>query len=247
MDIDFCSHHLLAYDNSIINDQNEIKAKVEQNLPLIFEKINKLQKEKEDDDDDIIYSVTDENIFNIPRYSRIPKEKKKTKWQLFAENKLRMKKNKSGLIYDNTSKGWVRRFQKKQIKLNEQKNNFVHEYKNNDDIYEDPFEKEQEEKDIKKMKQKMRELKNKFDQKGVSTEDIKYIQRQKRKRENLIDNLKMAQISSSTFGRKDKKLKKEKKLKLQNDKITNQKYEKRDLKDEVKQNNRLAALVLKSV
>ncbi|ETW60611.1 hypothetical protein PFMC_03312 [Plasmodium falciparum CAMP/Malaysia] len=158
-----------------------------------------------------------------------------------------MKKNKSGLIYDKVSKGWVRRFQKKQIKLNEQKNNFVHEYKNKEDIYEDPFEKEQEEKDIKKMKQKMRELKNKFDQKGISTEDIKYIQRQKRKRENLIDNLKMAQISSSTFGRKDKKLKKEKKLKLQNDKITNQKYEKRDLKDEVKQNNRLAALVLKSV
>ncbi|ETW52881.1 hypothetical protein PFUGPA_05189 [Plasmodium falciparum Palo Alto/Uganda] len=117
--------------------------------------------------------------------------KKKTKWQLFAENKLRMKKNKSGLIYDKVSKGWVRRFQKKQIKLNEQKNNFVHEYKNKEDIYEDPFEKEQEEKDIKKMKQKMRELKNKFDQKGISTEDIKYIQRQKRKRENLIDNLKM--------------------------------------------------------
>ncbi|WBY57369.1 ribosome biogenesis regulatory protein [Plasmodium yoelii yoelii] len=105
----------------------------------------------------------------------------------------------------------------------------------------------EEEKDIKKMKQKMREMKNKFEQQGISSQDIKYIQKQKRKRENLIDNLKMAQISSSTFGRYDKKLKKEKKLKVKNSKIINQKCEKRLLKDEINQNNKLAEIVLKSL
>ncbi|SBT71349.1 nuclear preribosomal assembly protein, putative [Plasmodium malariae] len=244
--IEFCTQHLLAYDNSIITADNDIKAKVSENLDLIFKKINELKNEK-DGDGEIIYHVTKNNFFNIPRYSKIPKIKKSTKWEVFAQSKLLKKKNKSGLLFDKNTKGWVRRFQKKQIKINEENANFVHEYKQNEDIYEDPFEQIEEEKEIKKMKQKIREMRNKFDQEGISTEDIKYIERQKRKRENLMDSLKVAQISSSTFGRKDKKLKKEKKLRVNNSIVTKQKCEKRLLKDEINQNSKLAAIVLKSL
>ncbi|CRG96296.1 nuclear preribosomal assembly protein, putative [Plasmodium gallinaceum] len=245
MDIEFCPQHLLAYDNSVINEEDDIKIKVEENLSSIIKKINELKNEKHNDGE-LIYFLEKNNFFNIPRYSKIPKTKKSTKWEMFAEKKLMKKKNKSGLIFDKNSKGWVRRYQKKHIKENEEKLKFVHEYKDNENLYEDPFEKKEEEKEIKKMKQKMREMKNKFDQKGISNEDIKYIQRQKRKRENLIDNLKMAQISSSTFGREDKKLKKEKKLKVKNN-VTKQKYENRLPKDEINQNNKIAAIVLKSL
>ncbi|GAW81016.1 ribosome biogenesis regulatory protein [Plasmodium gonderi] len=245
MSIEFCSQHLLAYDNSMLASENEIKAKVEENLKCIIQRMNELKSGK-DDLGDVIFQLTKINHFNLPRYSKIPKAKKNTKWEMFAQKKL-MKKNKSGLIYDNNSKGWVRRFQKKQIKINEENADFIHEYKPNDNIYEDPFEKIEEEKEIKKMKQKMREMKNKFHQEGISTQDIKYINLQKRKRENLIDNLKMAQISSSTFGRQDKKLKKEKKMKVKNNSIIHQKCEKRLVKDEIKQNNKLASIVLKSL
>ncbi|CAD2104164.1 nuclear preribosomal assembly protein, putative [Plasmodium vinckei] len=246
MSLDFCSQHLLAYDNSLIVSENEIKAKVEENFAIVLKKINELKNER-NDDGELVYNLTQDNVFNLPRYSKIPQAKKPTRWELFSQTKLKKKRNKHGLIYDENSKGWVRRFQKKQIKINKEKSDFVHEYKPSDNIYEDPFERMEEEKDIKKMKQKMREMKNKFEQQGVSSQDIKYIQRQKRKRENLIDNLKMAQISSSTFGRYDKKLKKEKKLKVKNNKIINQKSEKRLLKDEINQNNRLAEIVLKSL
>lgn len=245
MSIEFCSQHLLAYDNSIITSENDIKSKAEENLRRIIQCMDALKNGK-DDLGEPAYQMTKTNHFNLPRYSRIPKEKKNTRWEIFAKKKL-MKKNKSGLIYDQNSKGWVRRFQKKQMKINEDKANFVHEYKPSDNIYEDPFERMEEEKEIKKMKQKMREMKNKFHQEGISTEDIKYIARQKKKRENLIDNLKTAQISSSTFGRKDKQLKKEKKMKVKNNAITKQKCEKRLVKDEIKQNNKLASIVLKSL
>ncbi|CRH00116.1 nuclear preribosomal assembly protein, putative [Plasmodium relictum] len=244
MEIEFCSQHLLAYDNSIINEEDNIKLKVEENLYSIIKKINELKSEK-NGNDEIIYFLTKNNYFNIPRYSKIPKMKKSTKWEMYSEKRLMKKKNRSGLIFDKNSKGWVRRYQKKHIKENEEKSNFVHEFKDNEDSYEDPFEKKEEEKEIKKMKQKMREMKNKFDQKGISNEDIKYIQRQKRKRENLIDNLKMAQVSSSTFGREDKKLKKEKKMNIKNN-VIKQKCENRLPKDEINQNNKLAAIVLKS-
>ncbi|EUD65395.1 hypothetical protein C922_04135 [Plasmodium inui San Antonio 1] len=245
MSIEFCSQHLLAYDNSIIASENDIKSKAEENLQRIVQCMDALKNGK-DEFGDVAYQMTKTNHFNIPRYSKIPKEKKNTKWETFAQKKL-MKKNKSGLIYDKNSKGWVRRFQKKQIKINEDNASFVHEYKPSDNIYEDPFERMEEEKEIKKMKQKMREMKNKFHQEGISTEDIKYIARQKKKRDNLMDNLKTAQISSSTFGRKDKKLKKEKKMEVRNSAIMKQKCEKRSVKDEIKQNNKLASIVLKSL
>ncbi|SBS83660.1 nuclear preribosomal assembly protein, putative [Plasmodium ovale] len=248
MNIDFCSQHLLAYDNSLIPSENDIKAKVEENLPFILRKISELKNEKDGErDGETVFELTKNNYFSIPRYSRIPKIKKKTKWEHFAQTVLKKKKNNSGLIYDENSKGWVRRFQKKQINLNKEKSNFVYEYKENDNIYDDPFEEKEEEKEIRKMKQKMREMKNKFTQQGISTQDIKYIQKQKKKKDNLIDHLQMAQISSSTFGRHDKKLKKEKKLKVKKGNITKQKCEKRLLKDEINQNNKLAAIVLKSL
>ncbi|VWU49939.1 nuclear preribosomal assembly protein, putative [Hepatocystis sp. ex Piliocolobus tephrosceles] len=246
MSCDFCSQYLLAYNNTIITSEDNIKAKAEENFSHILQKLKELKTEETDGS--IIYSLTDVNFFNLPRYSPIPKPNVKTKWEEFAQNTLKKKKNNSGLIYDDNTGGWVRRYQKKQMQQNKNKENFVYEFKDHDDIYEDPFEKEAEEKEIKKMKQSVREMKNKFRQKGISPEDVKYVQKQKRKRESLIDNLKMAQISSSTFGRKDKKLKVEKKLKIKNKNlITKQKCKNHLIKDEISQNNKLASIVLKSL
>lgn len=244
MEIEFCSHHLLAYDNTLINEQDDIKNRAEENVVRIIERIRDLEKEKNEYGEPI-GTVTKDNIFEIPRYSKIPVVKKSTRWEAFAEGVLRKKKNKSGLIYDENTKGWVRRFQKQQIKMNEEQANIVHEFKQNENCYEDPFEKKEEEKEIRKMKQKVREMRNKFEQQGVSTEDVRYIQRQKRKRFDLVSNLKMAQTSSSTFGRKDKKFKKEKQLNVKQH-VIKQKCENRKIKEEITQNTKLASLVLKT-
>lgn len=244
MDIDFCSQHLLAYDNSLFNENDDIKEKAKENLEKIIEHIKQLRNEVNDEGEMIYFLSQKTNIFEIPRYSKVPKMKEKTTWEKFAEKK-KIRKKKSGLIYDENTKGWVRKFQKKHIKQNEEKANFVHEFKDKEDIYEDPFEKRKEEKEYRKMKQKMREMKNKLEQEGISSKDVLYIERQKRKRQHLADNLKVAQISSSTYGRADKNLRKEKKIKLRQN-ITKQKCENYSLKTEMEQNNRLAAQVLKS-
>lgn len=243
MDIDFCSQHLLAFDNTLFNEDDDIKAKAKENLTKIIECIKGLKNEVNDEGEIIYYLSKKTNIFEMPRYSRVPKMKEKTTWQKFADKK-HIKKKKRGLMYDQNTKGWVRTFQKRHIKRNEEQANFVHEFKENENVFEDPFEKREEEKEYKKMKQKMREMKNKLAQEGITNKDVLYIERQKRKRKNLVDTLKTAQISSSTFGRADKSLKKEKKIKVREN-VTKKKCENLSLKAEMEQNNKLAQIVLK--
>ena len=66
----------------------------------------------------------------LPREKPIPKEKPKTKWEKFREEKgLPPREKRSRLVYDEISKDWVPRWGKGSIKKIEDKHNWLMEEK----------------------------------------------------------------------------------------------------------------------
>ena len=98
----------------------------------------------------------------VPRQKPIPKEKPKTKWEKFREEKgLPVRQKRSRLIFDPITKDWVPRWGPNSKKKIEAKHDWLQEVKpKHDEAGVDPFTMQRQEKKLVLEKEKMRKLKN---------------------------------------------------------------------------------------
>lgn len=166
----------------------------------------------------------------LPREKPVPKEQEKTKWEKFREERgLPARRKRSRLVFDPITKDWVPRWGKGSVKKIAEKMNFVMEDK---PIHEatgmDPFTLAKVEKRAKMEKQSLAAVKNRInsvsaqnmknevkvldkgDSKGSmklkSDEDRTALR--KREHKALMKSLKMAQMSTASMGKFDRKVNK---------------------------------------
>ena len=162
----------------------------------------------------------------LPREKPCPKEEVKTKWEKFREEKgLPARRKRSRLVFDPIQNDWVPRWGKGSIKKLAEKDDWLmHEKPKHVASGLNPFDYARAEKKAKLEKQKLAELKNKVHKSGHSGKDLKVLesttslklkdesernQLRKRETKSLMKSLQMAQMSTASMGRFDKKLKSE--------------------------------------
>lgn len=98
----------------------------------------------------------------VPRAKPVPKEKPKTKWEKFREEKgLPARKKRSRVIFDPITKDWVPRWGPNSAKKIEAKHEWLLEDKGNAaEGATDPFTLKRQQKKMEQEKEKMRKLKN---------------------------------------------------------------------------------------
>lgn len=177
----------------------------------------------------------------VPRQKPVPKEKPKTKWEKFRDEKgLPARQKRSRLVFDPITKDWVPRWGPNSHKKIEAK----HEWLLEDNIHHeaagvDPFTMKRQEKKMEQEKEKMRKLKNDLHSlktmhgsksiknvteilnnkkdavaaktgrnNGVSEDEIRKQATKKRERKALDKSFKLAQLSTASMGKFDKKISK---------------------------------------
>eukprot|EP01017_Pseudomicrothorax_dubius_P046377 TRINITY_DN8160_c0_g1_i1.p1 TRINITY_DN8160_c0_g1~~TRINITY_DN8160_c0_g1_i1.p1 ORF type:complete len:279 (-),score=105.88 TRINITY_DN8160_c0_g1_i1:152-988(-) len=174
----------------------------------------------------------------FPRHKKIPPPKKLTKWERFAKEKGIMKRKRSRLVWDKTTKDWAPRWGYRSAKHNEEKATAVIEAKPGDDPNADPFEKRRLEKKLQKEKQNLNQMRNiKAARKGQQNDSQlppakSALEKRKHAKESGAKLLRVAQLSTASMGKFDNKAHKEepkvrKKKKTQIGHITDTSSEKR--------------------
>jgi len=187
----------------------------------------------------------------FPRHKKIPEQKALTKWERFAKDKGIQSKKRSRMVFDEVTQQWLPRWGPGSIKHVHNDADIIREVKPDDHPNEDPFDKSAKLKRLDQEKQKMRELKNRMESRGISTrsEDVPNTINQSSKR-NWKDKkgtnkaLQIAQSSTASMGLFDKKAHKEEKAVKK--KIKNTPTDFRNAKDENKRNLEILQLVSKN-
>lgn len=181
------------------------------------------EEEKRDYDKPIDEVSLPEPILKLPRFKAIPKEKPKTKWEKYREEKGIQKKKRSRMVFSEITQSYVPRWGKGSVKQVEKEANWIMEDGPNG---ENPFDKKVAESNLKKAKQQKREMMNiinaqkELSKNKISMKDKKFIKMNKeisnleRDKKNLGKTLEMVQKSTRSMGHFDKKLKNEKELNM---------------------------------
>jgi len=173
----------------------------------------------------------------LPREKPIPKPKPLTKWEKFRlERGITEKAKRSRMVFDPITQDWVPRYGMGSIKKIEDKHTWLMEEKGKHVAAgTDPFTFKKQEKKLQKEKQELRELKNKISANepagGKKTnmmeqvlpdssakkddkpnlkqrEDVERERVRKRERKALMKSLQLAQVSTASMGKFDKKVNK---------------------------------------
>ena len=151
-----------------------------------------------------------EKMTQFPRQKPLPKAKPLTKWEQFRVMRgLRPRKKRTRFVYDDITKDWVPRYGFKSIKHIQDEANGIVEDDPDAAPGHDPFLQRKHEKKLVLEKQKGRELKNKM----VAIKSMKA-------KSEIGEALKIAQKSTASMGKHDKKAnKKERDPKPEREKI----------------------------
>jgi regulator of ribosome biosynthesis len=103
--------------------------------------------------------ILPKKILTLPRSLPIPKPKQMTKWEKYKKEKGIIQRKRGRMVYSEIAKDWVPRWGKGSIKKIENEANWALEEK---EFGINPFDKKNQEKNLVKQKQKMREIKNKI-------------------------------------------------------------------------------------
>ena len=149
-----------------------------------------------------------ERYITLPRALPLPKPKVATRWEKFAKEKGIVKKKRSRMVWDDNQKDWAPRWGARSVKKTENKTgDWLIEVPANSN--EDPFEKKQVAKQLQSAKQKLREMRNKFESTGDKLPSgISHI-KAKRGKEAVFESMKRAQKSTGSMGKFDKKVNEE--------------------------------------
>jgi regulator of ribosome biosynthesis len=196
-------------EDTIVNSTKE-------NLKVLFSSLYKLKTTQiGNDDEDRDYDKPENAITlptpttQLPRALPIPKtDKVMTKWEQFSKDKGISKKTKrSRMLWSEEFGKYVPRWGKGSLKQEKDKATWVIEDKPKY-AGKDPFTYEKQERQLKKLKQEQREEKNEI----MLTKKRDKSSKLKNDKKGQRKNLEIAQKSTASLGRFDKKLKNEPKI-----------------------------------
>lgn len=200
--------HLAAYDIAPLNPKVNFMEYTRDSVQLLVNKLFLLPQVKSEEG--VLVTLPEQELFRLPRSKPVPKEKPKTRWQKFMEERNMTKKKRSKMVWDEVSGDWKPRWGYKSVKKGGEEDHFL-EVKPGDDPNENPFEKKKAEKNLLKARQKMREVRNKVEALGgklrASTPDLSKgwgPGGAKRGKDGLREAVKRAQASSASMGKFDR-------------------------------------------
>ncbi|CAJ1362203.1 unnamed protein product [Effrenium voratum] len=195
---------MAAYDISPLSTGTDLAAYSRDSVQLLVNKLFVLPRNK--GDEGTLIALPAEEVFRLPRAKPIPKEKPKTRWDKFMEERNMKKRKRSRLVWDEIEGDWKPRWGYKSAKKSQENANWVHEVGDNENPNENPFDKARSEQRLLKARQKMREVRNKVEAAGgklrASVPDLDA--GQKRGKQGLKEAIKRAQVSSASFGKFDR-------------------------------------------
>ncbi|XP_071966046.1 ribosome biogenesis regulatory protein homolog [Antedon mediterranea] len=187
------------------NKNEYLKELSRENTQLLFNEIWKLPAQRTED---VITVKLPEPTTRLPREKSIPKPKATTRWEKFAQMKGIQNKKKTRKVWDEELQKWVPRwgYQSK----GDLKRDWVLEVPQNADPFEDQFGKKKKEKKERVAKNELQRLRNiartsKKKVPGVGNTPTV----DKPNKSQLTKSLQMAQQSTASMGKFDKKLAKE--------------------------------------
>ncbi|CAJ1373142.1 unnamed protein product [Effrenium voratum] len=196
--------NMAAYDISPLSTGTDLAAYSRDSVQLLVNKLFVLPRNK--GDEGTLIALPAEEVFRLPRAKPIPKEKPKTRWDKFMEERNMKKRKRSRLVWDEIEGDWKPRWGYKSAKKSQENANWVHEVGDNENPNENPFDKARSEQRLLKARQKMREVRNKVEAAGgklrASVPDLDA--GQKRGKQGLKEAIKRAQVSSASFGKFDR-------------------------------------------
>lgn len=205
--------HLAAFDISPLQPKTDLDALTRDNVQLLVNKVFGLKQEKTDEGLVVELPREEDAGYRLPRQRPVPKEKAKTRWQKFMEEKGMTKRKRSGLVFDEVSGDWKRRYGYKSNKDSEERANGIMEVKTGTNSFSNPFEQKKAEHKLNAAKQKMREVRNRVEAAGgklkAAAPDLEKGMRSgaasvKRGPEGLKAALRSAQVSSASAGKFDR-------------------------------------------
>ena len=160
-------------------------------------------------------------ILTLPRSLPIPKPKQMTKWEKYKKEKGIIQRKRGRMVYSDIAKDWVPRWGKGSIKKIENEANWALEEK---EYGVNPFDKKNQEKNLIKQKQKMREIKNKIrnSENEINTFNNKKLNDKKSKNKNLknisLEENDNENNKSSNFKKNNIKVSKKEKKRIKSEK-----------------------------
>jgi regulator of ribosome biosynthesis len=180
--------NLAAYDISTLT-REQLEALTTRNLQAIYEKFSTLEREE---DDKATYVKLPQPEVLLPKKRNPPPPKAPTKWEQYRKERgMGGQKKRSRMVYESTVDDFVPRWGKGSVKKIQDKNQWVMDDKDG----QDPFQAKFEAKQMHKLKQKKRELKNSLAAPMESKKD----------RQTLNTSIKIAEDSTASMGRFDPK------------------------------------------
>lgn len=197
--------HLAAFDIAPLQPQVNLTEYTRDSVQLLVNRIFSLPTSTSQEG--LVANLPPAAVFMLPRQKPIPKEKPKTRWQKFMEERNMRKRKRSRLVFDEASGDWKPRWGYKSAKKEQEKAQWIHEVKDGENPLENPFDKKAAEKKLLMARQKMREVRNKVEAAGgklrASTPDLTF-GGAKRGKDGLREALKRAQVSSASHGKFDR-------------------------------------------
>lgn len=245
----YASHHV---DFSEGDAETQIQALARENFKRLFSRLvelrskedevrdaKKLELQIHDFDKSEFHVVLPDPTTLFPRFNPMPSKKDLTKWERYAQDKGIKRRKKTHKVFDEASQTWVMRHGSRGARQLADKRDVIREIKPGQDIHADPFVEAKLQKKASEQKQKIQEMRNKIRAKGhdesrlitheeratrikAKKEKLKKIKQYKQ--EKLARNLKIAQSSTASMGKFDKRVSKDevqKSIKKKKQKVAN--------------------------
>jgi len=134
------------------------------------------------------------------------RERAATRWESFMEERGMKKRKRSRLVFDEVSGDWKPRCGYKSAKKSKEAGEqAIYEMRAGEDPNSNPFERMKAERKLQKMKQKMREVRNKVEAGGKLSASVPELNKEaKRGTDGLREVLKRAQVSTGSRGKFDR-------------------------------------------
>ncbi|CAK0885730.1 unnamed protein product, partial [Prorocentrum cordatum] len=156
--------HMAAFDISPLHPKVDFLEYTRDSVQLLVNKIYALPRKQLEEG--TVAELPHEELFRLPRQKPVPKQKPKTRWQQFMEERNMRKRKRSKLVFDEESGDWRPRWGYGSVKKAKEARSFIHEVKEGENPYADPFAKAAAEKKLIAAKQKLREVRNKVEAAG---------------------------------------------------------------------------------
>jgi regulator of ribosome biosynthesis len=195
--------NMAAWTLAPLSTKGELSAMTTKTTESLVHALFQLPNETTEDAVSVILPQKEVEV--CPREKPLPKEKAKTRWEKFAEEKGLEKRKRSRMVWDENIKDWAPRHGFKSVKKNAERFEWAIEAKPGDDPNDDPFLKRRMQKQLDQSKQKFREVRNTLEAAGqkVPTGISGGEKPQKKGKAEVKETLRRSQQATASHGRHD--------------------------------------------